>query len=60
MKKCNSQCNQLYNAADYQIKRNSDSYNFCDSSGNFTADAEPCLKCIYNVPELTILGNSKH
>ncbi|KAF1919444.1 hypothetical protein BDU57DRAFT_512541 [Ampelomyces quisqualis] len=56
-KTCNSSCNRLYNAADYQVKSNPDSYNFCDNSGNFTSDADSCLQCLYDTPGLTILGN---
>ncbi|KAH7392358.1 hypothetical protein DE146DRAFT_766584 [Phaeosphaeria sp. MPI-PUGE-AT-0046c] len=57
-KHCSTRCNKIYNTADYQIKSNSDSYNFCDSSGNFTSDAEDCLACIYEAQGLTILGNA--
>jgi hypothetical protein len=59
-KTCNRSCNKLYNAADYQVKSNPDSYNFCDSSGNFTSDADSCLQCLYDTPGLTILGNGQY
>ncbi|KAF2821851.1 hypothetical protein CC86DRAFT_397284 [Ophiobolus disseminans] len=56
-KSCNPNCNKLYSAADYAIKTNPDSFSYCDYSGNFTADAEPCLTCLYEMPGSTILGN---
>jgi hypothetical protein len=58
-KTCNNKCNKIYDAADYTIKKNPDSYSFCDYNGNFTADAESCLSCLYGIPGLTILGNGE-
>jgi hypothetical protein len=57
---CNTNCSKLFDAADYGIKDNPESFSFCDiNSSNFTADAEPCLACLYQTPQRTILGNGK-
>jgi hypothetical protein len=54
---CNNRCTKLYTAADYMVKSAPSSYNFCDTAGNFTQDAESCLDCLYKTPGLTTLGN---
>jgi len=56
---CNNRCTKLYTAADYMVKSAPSGYNSCDSTGNFTQDAEPCLDCLYETPGLTTLGNGK-
>jgi hypothetical protein len=56
-KSCNSHCNKLYNAADYTIKSNLDSYSFCSQDGDFGTNAESCLSCLYSTPGLSMLGN---
>jgi hypothetical protein len=56
---CNNGCNKLYIGADYTVRSAPDSYNSCDSAGNFTKDAESCLDCLYETPGLTMLGNGK-
>jgi hypothetical protein len=54
---CHSHCSGLYNAADYTIKSNLDSYSFCTQDGDFGANAESCLACLYDTPGLNMLGN---
>lgn len=57
-KQCNNDCSAIYAATDYDIKKEPESYSFCDTNGNFTADAGSCLSCLRKQDELTILGNS--
>jgi hypothetical protein len=57
---CNTNCSKIFDAADYGIKDNPESFSFCDNNNsNFTADAESCLICLYKTPQRTILANGK-
>lgn len=58
-KQCFSACNPIYAASDYRVKSDPESYSYCDSNGNYTSDAQNCIKCLYDGKGLTILGNSK-
>ncbi|KAJ4295056.1 hypothetical protein N0V90_007064 [Kalmusia sp. IMI 367209] len=56
-KQCFSACNPIYAASDYRIKSDPERYDYCDSNGNYTSDAQNCMKCLYDGQGLTILGN---
>ncbi|KAK7192210.1 hypothetical protein DPSP01_010213 [Paraphaeosphaeria sporulosa] len=56
-KQCFSACNPIYAASDYRVKSDPESYSYCDSNGNYTSDAQNCIKCLYDGKGLTILGN---
>jgi hypothetical protein len=57
---CNSKCRPIFTSVDYDIKRNTGGYDYCNHNGtNFTSDSEQCISCLYAASELTILGNSK-
>ncbi|KAF2004112.1 hypothetical protein P154DRAFT_66612 [Amniculicola lignicola CBS 123094] len=55
---CNSDCNAIYASADYRAKADATGYYFCDHDGNFTADAEKCMNCLYDSKSnLTVIAN---
>ena len=56
---CRNDCNPIYNATDYRIRDDVANYTFCDTGGNFTADADKCLGCLRRQSGLTVLGNGK-
>ncbi|KAL1604859.1 hypothetical protein SLS60_004399 [Paraconiothyrium brasiliense] len=58
-KQCFSECNPIYAASDYRIKSDPAKYDYCDSNGNYTSNAQKCIKCLYDGKDLTILGNSE-
>lgn len=56
-KDCFSACNPIYDSSDYRARSDLGGYSYCDSKGNYTSDAQSCMKCLYDAEGLTILGN---
>lgn len=58
-KECFSACNKIYASSNNKVVTDPSKYDYCDSDGNYTDDAQSCMKCLYDSDGLTILGNSE-